>query len=324
LNVPPAVLVTGAAGLIGEEVCRQLLVAGRRVIATDARQPPRHQRGEPDVHEVDVRDLDALERACRGETLDAVVHCGGFSGAMVKADSSLDLVDVNVAGTMTVLELARRLGARRFVYASTASAYGSTGPGPVTEDHPLAPGSMYAATKAASELLAAAFADQHALEVVSLRISWVYGPHRVTDCVIRTMLTDALASVATRMSFGADFPRQYMHVEDAARALVLAVDAHPLSHGTYNVSGGDIRTLEEIAQVVRTTVPEADIELRPGPDPGDVVQGPLDISRAELELGFTPTIDLAAGIAAYAAHLSALEPSTVHANTAHRHAEVNP
>jgi nucleoside-diphosphate-sugar epimerase len=199
-----------------------------------------------------------------------------------------------------MLELARIHGARRFVFCSSTSAYGNTPPAPVKEDVVMVPASLYAASKVASEQLVAAYAQQYAVDGASLRLSWVYGPHRTTDCMIRTMLTDAMAGRPTRLAFGDDFYRQYIYVEDAAAALLATLDAPSLRRRTYNITGDSRLTLGEVAGIVRRVLPAADIELARGPDPLDEVQERFDISAAAADLGYRPRYDIEAGIRAYA------------------------
>jgi nucleoside-diphosphate-sugar epimerase len=119
------------------------------------------------------------------------------------------------------------------------------------------------------------------------------------------MITDAQQGRKTRFPFGRDFYRQYMHIDDATAAVLSALDAKGFKRRTFTVTGGSYATLGEIAAMVKKILPAADIELAPGADPLDDVQGRFDISAAERELGFKPKIELAAGIRSYADWLAA-------------------
>jgi nucleoside-diphosphate-sugar epimerase len=290
------ILVTGAGGLIGSAVARSLQQRGNDVIAID------RAGGEVNdvrIQQCDLNDIHQLH-AVTGPGLTGVVHCGAFSGPMVARDNPYAMVQVNIVGTANVLELARIYKAERFVFCSSTSAYGHTTSGPVSEDTVMRPESLYGASKVASEQLVSAYAKQYGADGLSLRLSWVYGPRRTTDCVIRTMLTDALAGRSTRIGFGADFYRQFIHVRDASHAVIRALDAGALSRRTYNVTGGSRVTLQEVASIVKKIYPSADIHLDRGPDPVDEFQDAFDISAAERELGFTPEYGLEEGIREYA------------------------
>ena len=291
-----AVLVTGAAGLIGNAVCRALQSSGQAVIAID------RMAGTIEgvsVEACDVTNIHGLHAISRRHSLSGIIHCGAFSGPMVAADSPALMVDVNIVGTANVLELARQAGGVRVVFCSSTSAVGPTSEGIHGEDIVLRPSSVYGASKAASEHLVRSYRLQHGVDGVSLRISWVYGPRRTTSCAIRQMLTDAMAGRTTQLPFGRDFPRQYIHVDDAVRGLLAALRAANVPRHEYFVTGGTWMTLGEVARAVREVVPQARIDIAPGADPVDDWQGRFDISAAERDLSYTPKVSLKDGIARY-------------------------
>lgn len=292
-----AVLVTGAAGLVGNAVRVMLEEAGREVVPID--RVAATDEGRPIVL-CDVTEVHRLHAVVQGRKLGGVIHCGAFSGPMVARDNPPAMVAVNVVGTANVLELARIHAAARFVFCSSTSAYGITEPELVPEDVPLRPTTLYGASKVSGEQLVATYRSQFGLDGVSLRLSWVYGPRRTTDCIIREMVTDALAGRPTHLAFGRNFHRQFIHVEDAARSLVTAFDRPNLPRDTYNVTGGSYLTFPEIADVVRTVLPSADISIAEGDDPVDDRQTRFDITAVQRDLGFSPRISLADGIRSYA------------------------
>jgi UDP-glucuronate 4-epimerase len=295
-------LVTGAAGLIGNAVCRSLLASGQPFAAID------RMAGTIEgvaVSACDVTHVHGLHAIARRHRLSGIIHCGAFSGPMVAADSPSLMVDVNIVGTANILELARQVGNVRVVFCSSTSAVGPTGDGVHGEDIVLRPSSVYGASKAASEHLVRSYKLQHGVDGVSLRISWVYGPRRVTSCAIREMLTDALAGQPTQLPFGRNFPRQYIHVDDAVSALVAALGKPGLPRHEYFVTGGSWMTLGEIAGVVSDVMPDARIDIAPGADPVDDRQGRFDISAAARDLGYMPRVALKDGIARYRDWLAA-------------------
>lgn len=292
-----AILVTGAAGLVGHAVRLKLEASGRRVLAVDVSTGA--VEGRPALA-ADVTDPHALYGLALRERVAGIVHCGALSGPMVGAREPARIVAVNVVGTTNVLELARRVGGARVVFASSTSAVGPTPPGlsPVPEAVPLNPSTVYGASKAAGEALVAGCAREHEVDGVSLRLSWVYGPRRTTDCSLRRMLADALASRPTQLSARADARRQYVHVDDAANALVQALERPSLPQPVYTITGGTWLALETIAGEVRAAVPGAEIHFGAG-DPDDDVQAEFDLSAARRDIGYAPRVALAAGLAAY-------------------------
>jgi nucleoside-diphosphate-sugar epimerase len=290
------VLVTGAAGLIGHRVRTLLEERGDQVIAVDKWESTVEGR---DVTECDLTDVHSLHRLTIRYRPDSIVHCGAISGPMVARDNPHSIFQNNLVGTANILELARVYQIRRVVFCSSVSAYGPTPRGPVAEDVPLNPSTVYGATKAAGEQLIAAYATQHKVDGVSIRLSWVYGPRRQTTCLIRTMLLGALQKRPTRVPSGADFYKQYLYVDDAASSLLLALDATGLQRRTYSVTGDSYLTLGQIADIIRKIIPGADIEVSPGPDPDDDVQEVFDISAARRDLGYAPQFSIEQGIKSY-------------------------
>mgnify|MGYP003111091679 CR=1 FL=1 len=298
------IIVTGASGLLGNAVRLVLEERGCKVLAVD--RSAGQVDGRP-VLAADVTDVHALHGLAHEHDIGGIIHCGAFSGPMVAADSPVQMVDVNIVGTANMLELARRVGGVRFVFCSSASAVGPTPEGlsPVTEAVATNPSTVYGASKVAGEALVSGYRRQFGVDGVSIRISWVYGPRRTTSCVIRQMITDALAGRPTRLPYGKGFPRQFIHVSDAAVALVAAFDHPDLPLNTYNVTGGDFTTLDDVAEAVRGIEPRSDIALDEGTDPGDDFQQRFDISAAARDFGYRPGVSLAEGITAYRDWLAA-------------------
>lgn len=289
------ILVTGAAGLLGSAVVDRLRQRGTRVVATDVAPSSR------DVLALDVTDAPAVDAIVTEKNVTGIVHCGAISGPMVARDNPRTIVDINIGGTTNLLEAARTHRMRRLVLCSSLTVYGTTGNSPVPETTPTAPTSVYAASKVAGEALLNAYAEQHSVDTIALRIGTVYGPGRRTACFIRTLLNNARNGVPTILPFGRDFPRQYLYVDDAADALVRAWDATAPAHRVFNVTGGSYLTMTQVADTAATVVPGIDVKLGEGPDPDDPDwQGPLTPDHAASELGYHARWSLAEGIKAYA------------------------
>ncbi|MER7878446.1 NAD(P)-dependent oxidoreductase [Streptomyces solisilvae] len=289
------VLVTGASGLLGSGVVTKLRERGTRVLATDA-----FPRAD-EVTVLDVTQPTAIHSLVAKEQVTGIVHCGGISGPMVARDNPQSIIDINIGGTANLLEAARVHGVRRLVFCSSLTVYGNTDEGPVPETTATQPTSVYAASKVAGEALVNAYATQHGVDGISLRIGTVYGPGRRTACFIRTLLQNAAVGTETVLPFGRDFPRQYLYVQDAVDALVHAWDTKSPVHRVFNATGDSYLTLPQIAEIASGIVPGVVARFEDGPDPDDPDrQGQLTAQRASDELGFTARWSLAEGIKAYA------------------------
>jgi UDP-glucuronate 4-epimerase len=297
--MPSTVLVTGVSGFIGHRVATRLHEEGRRVIGLDRRPPP--GGGEFSFLEADLNDVHRLYAALRGGELDGIVHCGGASGIMVGRDNPFMICETNIRGTAHILELARMAGPGRVVFCSSISAYGTPTDGILTEDTPLLARTVYGASEVAGEAIMHAYAAEHGVDGVALRIAHVYGPGRQTQCFIRQMIEDALVPRPSRLPHSRRSRRQYVYVTDVVDALCLALDTKALPRRTYNVGPGRVHTLAEVADAVARVVGPIAIEFDEANLPSEYQHGQLDISAAARDLGYRPRVDLDAGIAAYAA-----------------------
>ncbi len=300
-----AVLITGAAGFVGATLARRLRSAGREVVGLDLAPAP--HGGELPWVEADVRDAARVEAAVERQRIGRIVHAGAISGPMVMPDDPCAVFEINVLGTLNVLEAARRLGVGRVVFLSSFVTYGDQpDDATVTEDRPLRAADAYAGSKIAGEAMVRAYRDRHGVDAVSLRLGAVYGPGRTTDCQVRTFLEDALAGRETTLGYGAGHRRSYVYADDVADAIAAALDApaERLKLAAYNVDGGIWPSLDEVARAAAEVVPGLRATLAPGRIPFAYRIGPLDLTAARRDLGYRPRVPLRDGIARYHAWLS--------------------
>jgi len=163
------ILVTGANGFIGRAVASALVQQGRCVIGTDLSIG---NKTEFPVIAGDLRNRNALEIVMRESRVTAILHCGAVSGPMLARDDPELICRVNIEGTINVLECARTLGVSRVVFCSSCGVYGNAGPAPVGEDASFAATDIYGASKAAGDMLVRAYAAQHGVDGICLRV-WV-------------------------------------------------------------------------------------------------------------------------------------------------------
>ncbi|MDP6819618.1 MAG: NAD(P)-dependent oxidoreductase [Alphaproteobacteria bacterium] len=293
-----AVLVTGAAGLIGFTLAARLHRCGRAVIGMDRVEPgedydfPFIAADLSDVHKL----YEALDRGAGG-----IIHCGAVSGPMLLTDNPRAIVESNLVGSANIFEAARQRKLRRTVYCSSTSAYGENPEGLeiCSEAVALNAVDVYGATKAGGDILARAYAAQHGLDAVALRFSWVYGPRRRTECLIREMLQDALQGRTGRHAFGPGFARQYVYIEDVVDACIAAYDSADVGARAFNITAGTRSSFDDLAAAVRAVLPGAEITNQGG-EGADLHHAPMDISAARETLGWRPQWPLEKGMRAYA------------------------
>jgi UDP-glucuronate 4-epimerase len=297
-----AVLVTGVGGLIGAAVLRRLAAKGIPVVAMDRAPPPELDLGGLGVPFLahDLPDPHRWHEAILRFDVRRVVHAGSISGPMLLGNNPSRVCDINLSGLSGLLEAARihRLG--RIVWFSSIMAYGDRPQlGPVGEDTPLRPTTVYGATKAAGEALIHAYQAEHGVDAVALRVASCYGPGRTTSCMIRTLVEDGLAGRASLIHPAPGRTRQHIFVGDVVEAVRNALDTPTLRQRVYNIGPGRAQELAEIVEQVQKAVPGAKAALdSEGLAWNTFGLGPLAIDAAERDLGFTPLTSIAEGAAA--------------------------
>jgi UDP-glucuronate 4-epimerase len=294
-----SVMVTGANGLIGFDVVKRLAGAGRPVVGLD-RFIEEVVAVTPNAFAIEIGDVHKLHEIAAKFNVGAIVHCGGVSGPMLSRDNPASIFRVNVGGTVDMAEVARQItlrrGSCRLVFCSSLTVYGDQPRDGIAEDYPLLARGCYASSKIAGEAVVRGYAEEHGVDAIILRIAGVYGPRRKTQCIIRAMIEDALNGRPSRFAFGKGFPRQFVYVDDVVNGILLALESKAPKGRVYNLSGGVNPNIDEAAAIVRELLPDADIELQPGPDPEDVTLGLLSIEAARRDLNYSPSVALREGI----------------------------
>lgn len=309
------VVVTGGAGFIGSHLCERLLARGDEVAAIDSFDPfydPAVKRrnvagalASPRFRlvEADVRDLAGMEaglRAAGWDGAEMVVHLAARAGVRPSIGDPALYADVNVTGTAAVLELARRVGARGFVFGSSSSVYGNNERVPFSEDHAVErPISPYAATKRASELLCHTYAHLYGLPVVCLRFFTVYGPRQRPDLAIHKFARLMLEGRPIPLFGDGGTERDYTYVDDVLQGVEGAIAyaaANPGCFEIVNLGESDTVTLRRLVDVLsRSLGVDPAIERLPA-QPGDVQRTFADISKARRLLGYAPATRVEEGI----------------------------
>jgi UDP-glucose 4-epimerase len=305
-------LITGATGVIGAALVRQLLERGDEVLAT-ARNPAAGLLGElaGEIESIagDVRDGERMRAIIDSSRADVLINLAASLPATAEMDP-VGAVELNVRGSAALYEMAAGAGIERFIYASSKSAYGALPDGAVvTEQYLSRPSTVYGATKLAAEMTIGAQAARGGPEACGLRFATIYAPGKADRhagaSVLSRLLDDAIARRPVVIHSGGDQVDDMIWVGDAATGiLAAAASAGPLSP-LYNISTGVGMTLRGFADGIRAVIPEASIEIGPGLDymgPG-FSYGVLDATLAREEIGFIADGDPASGTRRFAAAL---------------------
>ena len=294
-------LVTGGAGFIGSHTAAALIAQGLRVRVLDdlcSGSLANLVGLDVEFHEGSVADSDAVGRAMQGCT--EVVHLAALPSVPGSCRDPVAYDLVNVHGAVVVFEAARRAGVRRVVYASSSAVYGASELLPKREDQSIDAQSPYAAAKAANEIYAATFSRTLGLECVGLRYFNVFGPRQDPNgpyaAVIPRFVEMALGGTPLPIFGDGEQGRDFVSVHDVARANLLAARVPGLGGRVYNIGGGRMMSVNQLAHHVSTVVGGVSVAHQPE-RPGDVRYSMADISRATNELGWRPEADFDAAMA---------------------------
>ncbi|MCC6555960.1 MAG: SDR family oxidoreductase [Polyangiaceae bacterium] len=316
MSPTPRFLVTGGAGFIGSNLVAALTAAGERVRVLDNLATGRweHLDGIPAQSLIeritgDIRDAAAVAAAAKG--VEVIFHEGALGSVPRSVEAPIESDSANVGGTVTVLDVARREGVRRVVFAASSSAYGETPELPKHEGMTPMPLSPYAVTKLACEHYLKVFAGIYKLETVNLRYFNVFGPNQTPDGAYAAAIprfVDAALSGRPIPIFGdGEQTRDFCYVDNAVLANLLAATAPRAFAGeVMNIAGGRRIALNALCREI-SRVLGRDVEVEHlAPRAGDIRHSLADISRAKELIGYEPRVRWEDGIAPTVEYLRAL------------------
>ena len=305
------ILVTGGAGFIGSHLVERLLAEGHRVICLDNFDPfydPSLKRGNVAqalrdskfrLIEGDLRDEGLIGKLFREEKIDTVAHLAARAGVRPSVQDPALYADVNIRGTIHLLEGCRKNGVRRFVFASSSSVYGNSSRVPFSEEDPVnSPISPYAATKKAGELLCHTYHHLHGIDIACLRYFTVYGPRQRPEMAIHHFTRSIHEGKKISIFGDGNSLRDYTYIDDAIEGTLAALSKE---HGyqIYNIGESQTIRLAQLIHAIEEQVgKKAHIEHLPEQQ-GDVKSTYADIRKAREQLGYNPKTDIGEGLARF-------------------------
>jgi len=306
--VPLVVFVTGAAGFIGSHVCEALLSRGDRVLGIDNFDPFYDRRlkernlaalsANPSFSfaEGDIRDAAGLSRWGEGVRPDALIHLAAKAGVRPSVADPVGYADVNIHGTIRLLEWARERAVPKVLFASSSSVYGGNTKVPFSEDDFVdRPVSPYAATKKAGELLCHTYCHLYGMNIAALRFFTVYGPRQRPEMAIRKFTRRILEGKEIELYGDGSSRRDYTYIDDIVSGVLGSLNAPP-GYRVYNLGESATISLAELVTLLETACGRPAVRLRAAPQPGDVPVTYADISRARAEIGYDPRTPIEQGV----------------------------
>jgi nucleoside-diphosphate-sugar epimerase len=309
-----AALVTGGSGFIGGHLAETLVGQGWQVRVLDDFSSGREENlaavaGEVELVRGSICDPETLERVVKG--VEVVFHQAAVPSVPRSIAEPVRTNEVNVTGTLNVLEAARQGGVRRVVYAASSSAYGDTVELPKVETMPATPLSPYALQKYAGEVYCRLYHDLYGLETVALRYFNIYGPRQdpksAYAAVIPLFVQCCLENKPPTVHGDGEQTRDFTMVADAVQANLRAADAPSAPGHVCNVAAGRRTSLNQLLQHIRElTGSRVEADYGP-PREGDVRDSLASLDRARELLDYEPEVDLREGLRRTVEHFVSLE-----------------
>ena len=304
-------LVTGGAGFIGGHLVEALLRRGDRVVVLDDFSTGRKENlaaalraragstPEPEIIEGDIRRPEVVRKALKGVT--HVLHQAALPSVPRSIAQPAESHEVNATGTLNLLIAARDLGVRRFVYASSSSAYGNSPTQPKVETMPTAPLSPYAVSKLAAEQYCRIFTSLYGLETIALRYFNIFGPRQDPKsqyaAVVPRFITAALGGESPVVFGDGRQSRDFTFIDNAVQANLRACEAPAAAAGrAYNVACGKSVSLLDMLSILERLTGKTIKPIHEAPRAGDVRDSLADISAARSGFGYAPEIDIEEGL----------------------------
>lgn len=306
------ILVTGVAGFIGSHIAEALLSRGEKVLGLDELNDYYSVANKKNNLKIlsthpgfsfvreDIRSLEQMENAVRPYKIKSIAHLAARAGVRPSIKDPLLYEEVNVKGTLNMLEIAKAHAVENFVLASSSSVYGNSKAVPFREDDSATdrPISPYAATKKACEAMAATYAHLYKIPLTVIRPFTVYGPRGRPDMAPWIFLESAIQGKEISKFGDGSTRRDYTFIGDFVKGFVNAID-RPRDFNVYNLGNSGTVSLNEAIEIIeRVTGQTLKINQLPM-QPGDVEMTNADISKARKDLDYNPQVSFEEGMGVF-------------------------
>ena len=301
------ILVTGAAGFIGSHLAQRLLADGHGVVAVDnfddfydpqvKRSNLRDCLGNTNFRlvEADIRDTDAMDETA-GEGVGLIVHLAAKAGVRPSIAEPLVYADVNVNGTMVLLEAAVKHKVGKFIFASSSSVYGNNEKVPFSEDDSVDfPISPYAATKKACELICHTYHHLHAIDMTCLRLFTVYGPRQRPDLAIHKFASLIEKGKPIPIYGDGTMMRDFTYIDDIIEGIACSINRCG-GFEIYNLGQSEPITVNDLVDKLEQALGKEAVKDFQPRQPGDVDRTYADIAKAIDQLGYKPQTTIEDGL----------------------------
>lgn len=284
-----SILVTGAAGFIGDQVLKRLSAKGHKVLGLDSRP----QQANSPIVLADIS-TNELGQILQNEFFDCIVHCAAQTDVRVSVEDPVNDLVANGLGTLKLVQYAERTGIENFLYINSGGAIYSNESLPLNENSLVRPASPYGLSKFIGEEYLRILSSKSGIKWSSLALSNVYGDITLNRKGVIFEFAKAIKSKNTPVIYGSEVTRDFIHVDDVVSAVEKSID-HPTNE-RINISSNQETSIFDVFKLVSK---HFDYNGKPqiqDPRFGEIMRSCLDNSKAKKQLGWVPTIDIVSGV----------------------------
>ncbi len=305
------IFLTGGAGFIGSQLSRRLLNLGFKVICIDnlndyydpeiKKANLAQLKGDAgfDFYHNDIRDKSALEYIFQNHTIDLVIHLAAQAGVRPSIEDPQLYYDVNITGTLNILETMKKHSCTRMIFGSSSSVYGNNKQVPFSEEHPVDnPISPYAATKKSGELLCHTYHHLYGFDIFCLRFFSVYGPGQRPEMAIAKFTKAIFEGQPIPMYGDGSSARDYTYVEDIIDGVLLSLK-NLKGFDIFNLGESKTITLMNLIKLIEKVCERKAIIDKMPMQAGDVSLTYADISKSQALLAYQPKTSIEEGVRRY-------------------------
>jgi UDP-glucose 4-epimerase len=298
------VLITGGAGFIGSNLVQYLVANNYEVTVVDNLLTGHLSNLESTYDRFnfikgDIRDFELIDHLMKD--IDTVFHLAASVGNKRSIDFPLEDAQINVIGTINILEAARKHNIRKIVTSSSAGIFGELKMIPINENHPIDPDTPYGSTKLCQEKLCLSYSKLYNFEAVCLRYFNVYGQNQRYDAygnVIPIFVYNIIHDIPIKIFGDGEQTRDFIHVNDVVKANVNASLSSGIS-GAFNIASGESISINQLVSILSSFTDKKVVVLYLDKRPGDVIHSLADISSAKENIKFNPSTQLIEGLREY-------------------------
>jgi UDP-glucose 4-epimerase len=302
-----SVLVTGGAGFIGSNIVDALIEMNYNVVVLDDLSTGRREniahhmnhKGFTFYHG-SIMDSGIVKDIMKRHNITRISHQAAVASVTKCIQEPVATAEINIIGTINLFNIAREIGCKRIVFASSCAIYGDTQQLPIRESVPVNAKSTYAAAKASDELMSGVFRDLYGSEIIALRYFNVYGkrqdPASDYAAVIPRFITLAMENKPITIDGDGMQTRDFIYIKDVVQANIKALTKETVEESAFNVACGRETSIVELAQLIVETAGSLSKRVHLPPRSGDIKKSHADIEKARNNLGFSPQFTMEHGL----------------------------